>query len=83
MLWKQLNVARDENNLLICAGRLENTLLPYESKTPYLINRHHILAELTVTDIHIKLKHISIKQTLTEVRQQFWTAVGEVLSETF
>ena len=76
MRWKQLNVTRDEYNSLICTGRQENAPLPYESKTPYLINRHHKLAELIVTDIHIKLKHISIKQTLTEVRQQLWICCG-------
>ena len=29
LLWKQLNVARDENDLLICTGRFENAPLPY------------------------------------------------------
>ena len=38
-------------------------------KTPYLINRHYKLAELIVTDIHIK-------QTLTEVRRRFWICSG-------
>ena len=72
LLQKQLNVTRDENDLLICTGRLENSPLPYESKSPYLINRHHKLAELIGTDIHIKRKHISIKQTLTEAGRRFW-----------
>ena len=76
LLWIQLNVMRDENDLLICTGRLENALLPYESKIPYLINRHHKLAELVVTNTHIKLKHISIKQTLTEVHRRFWIRSG-------
>ena len=76
LLWKQLNLKRDENNLLICTGRLENAPLPYESKAPFLINRHHKLAELIVTDVHVKLKHISIKQTLTEVRRRFWICSG-------
>ena len=79
LLWKQLNVTRNENDLLICTGRLENAPLPFESKTPYLINRHHKLAELIVIDIHIKLKHISIKQILTEVRRQFWNCSGRSL----
>ena len=62
--------------MLICTGRLENAPLPCESKTPYLINRHCKSAELIVTDIHIKLQHISIKQTLTEVRRRFWICRG-------
>ena len=76
LLSKQLNVTRDENDLLNSTGRLENAPLPYESKIPYLIKRHHKLAELIIADIHIKLKHISIKQTLTEVHQRFWICSG-------
>ena len=56
-----------------------------DSKTPrylmtrklnYLLNSNHCLAELIVVDFHTKLYHISIKQTLTEVRQKFWILKG-------
>ena len=56
--------------------RLKNAPLPYQAKAPYLINSEHYLAALIVNDIHTRFKHISIKQTLTELRQNFWICIG-------
>ena len=75
-LKKELNLVVDENSLYRCEGRLKESPLPYNVKTPILINSNHRLAELIVTDLHVKLKHISIKQTLTELRQKFWICRG-------
>lgn len=49
-----------------------NALLPNESKTPCLIIVEHYFSELIVNYFHSSLKHISIKQTLTEIWQKFW-----------
>ena len=67
---------KDENQLIRCEGRVKNAPLPYDSKTPYLINLEHYLCELMVNYFHYSLKHISIKQTLTEIRQKFWICRG-------
>ena len=61
----------DENDLIRCEGRLKHTPLPYDTKTPYLLNSEHYLSELIVKYLYTKLKHISVKQTLTELRQKF------------
>ena len=61
----------DENDLIRCEGRLKHTPLPYDTKTPYLLNSEHYLRELIVKHLYTKLKHISVKQTLTELRQKF------------
>ena len=45
-------------------------------KTPILLNPKHRLAELIVNDIHRNLKHISVKHTLTELRERFWVCRG-------
>ena len=66
-----LNVVCDENDLFRCEGRLRNVPLPYQAKATYLINSEQYLATLIVNDIHARFKHISIKQTLTELRQNF------------
>ena len=55
---------------------LRESPLPFEVKTQILIHSGHRLAELIVTDLHIRLKYISIKQTLTELRQTFWICKG-------
>ena len=41
--------------------RLKNVSLPYQAKTPILINAGRDFAKLTVHCIHAKHKHISIK----------------------
>ena len=76
-LTKDLNLICDKNGLIRCKGRLKNTPLPYDTKTPVLLNSNYRLAELIVIDFHTKLHHISIKQTLTEVRQKFWILKGK------
>ena len=37
-----------------------------------MINSEHYLATLIVNDVHARFKHISVKQTLAELRQNFW-----------
>ena len=73
---KELKIFCDENGLLRCEGRLKNAPLPLEAKRPILINSEHDLAKLIVNYIHTKHKHISIKQTLTELRQNYWICRG-------
>ena len=71
-----LNINCDKNNLFRCEGRLKNAPLAYQAKALYLINSEHYLATLIVNDIHTGFKHISIKQTLIELRQNFWICRG-------
>ena len=76
MLWKQLSITRDENELLSCVGRLSKAPLPYDTRQPYLINLEHDLAKLVVWDVHERLKYISVKQVLTECRRKYWICSG-------
>lgn len=54
-LTKDLNLICDKNGLTKCEGRLKNAPLPYDTKTPILLNSNYILAELIVVDFHTKL----------------------------
>ena len=74
-LWKQLSITRDEI-LLRYVGRLANAPLPYVTRQPYFINRQHHLARLIIWDIHERLKHISVKQVLTELPRKYWICNG-------
>lgn len=71
-LSEELKIFYDENNLIRCEGRLKYAPLPYEAKTPFLINSQHHLSTLIVEHIHRHLKHISVKQTLSKLRQKYW-----------
>ena len=69
---KDLNIIFDENDLFRCEGRLKNAPLRYQSKALYLIISEHYSARLIANNNHMRFKHISIEQTLTELRQNFW-----------
>ena len=75
-LKRQLNVIVDNENLLRCESRLQYAPLPYDSKTPILLNAKHKLALLIVKNIRECYKHIGLKHTLTELRQRFWVVRG-------
>ena len=66
----------NDDGLLRCGGRLNEAPLPYETRKPILLNPRHRLTQLIVTNIHRTLKHVSAKQTLTELRQRFWIFKG-------
>ena len=62
--------------MLRCVGRLANAPLPYVTRQPYFINRQHHLARLIIWDIYERLKHISVKQVVTELRWKYWICDG-------
>ena len=75
-LKRELNVIVDNENLLRCDRGNQYASLPYDSKTPILLNDKHKLAMLIVKNIHECYKHIGLKHTLTELRQRFWIVRG-------
>ena len=50
-LTKDLNLICDKKGLVRCEGRFKNTPLPYDTKTPILLNSNHRLAELILHKI--------------------------------
>ena len=64
-----------------CEGTLRESPLSFQVKSPILINSSHCFVELIVTDLHLRLKHLSIKQTLAELRQTFWICKGKILNK--
>ena len=61
-------------------GRLYyGKLLPYSLKEPILLKRDHFLTRLIVWDAHLKVKHNGERQTLAEVRNEYWISRGKSL----
>ena len=71
-----LNVFTDENGLLRCMGRLENALIPFDSKNPVLLSTNSYLTRLIVEEAHEIVKHNGVRETLTELLRQFWIPRG-------
>ena len=59
----------DKDNIVRCYGRLENET---ENKHPIMLSRNHDLAKLLVLKCHEKVPHNGVKQTLNELRNEFW-----------
>lgn len=74
---QQLGLYLDDNNLIRCKGRLENTQLPYNAKYPVMIPAESYLATLIVRDTHLMVLHGGVRDTLTQLRQSYWIPIGE------
>ena len=72
-LSKSLSLKFDKENIIRCYSRLENET---ENKHPIMLSRNHDLAKLLVLKCHEKVLHNGVKQTLNELRNEFWINRG-------
>ena len=68
-LLKNLSLKFDKENIIRCYGRLENET---ENKHLIMLSQNHDLTKLLVLKYHAKVLHNGVKQTLNEVRNEFW-----------
>ena len=76
---QQLGLYLDDNNLIRCKGRLQNTQLPYNAKYTVMIPAESYLATLMVRDTHLIVLHGGLRDTLTQLRQSYWIPKGRQL----
>ncbi|XP_055909071.1 uncharacterized protein LOC129943985 [Eupeodes corollae] len=69
---RALNVFIDANGVLRVWGRLENSLLPYESQHPILLQNNHHFTSLVVQDAHKNTFHGGIQQMISYIRKRYW-----------
>ena len=72
----QFNLFLDNQQIIRCKGRVNNAPLSEESKNPILLPSKHPLTSLIIQDVHSKIKHSGIKDTLTTIRGRFWVPRG-------
>ena len=72
-LKKNLSLKFDKENIIRCYGRLENKT---ENKHPIMLPRNHDLTKLLVLKCHEIVLHNGVKQTLNELRYEFWINRG-------
>lgn len=58
----------DGDRVLRCKGRLNNSSLPLGSRNPILLPSKHPFVELLIREIHYRIKHNGIRDTLTTIR---------------
>ena len=72
----QFNLFRDEKQIIRCKGRVGKAPLSEKSKNPIFLPSKHRLTNLIIQDVHSKIKHSGIKDTLTTIRERFWIPRG-------
>ncbi|KHJ89020.1 integrase core domain protein, partial [Oesophagostomum dentatum] len=63
---------RDKEGIIRNESRLQNALLPYDTKNPIFVDKDSDLARLILRNIHTKNAHCGKEHTLCLVRQRFW-----------
>ena len=81
----QLNLQLDSNGLVRCHGRFGNAELTQGARFPKLLPKDEYFTELVINDVHAKILHSGVSQTLATIRQVYWipqgrAAVKKVLS---
>ena len=72
----QLGLFIDERGIIHSRGRLQNSMLPYETKSPMLLPRNNHFTKLVIEDCHSRVLHCGVKDTLVELRTRFWVPRG-------
>ena len=73
---ESLKIFEDKAGVLRCKGRIENSTLPYSAKFPVLLPRKHHFTNLVILNCHESVKHNGVRETLTEVRSNYWIIKG-------
>jgi len=75
-LARQLDLSIDNQGLLRCGGRLDNAVLAEAARHPILLPKKENLTNLYIQDIHERVLHSGISQSLSNLRQRFWIPHG-------
>ena len=65
----QFNLFLDDQQIIRYTGRVSNAPRPEESKNPSLLSSKYQLTNLILQNVHSKIKHGGIKDTLTTIRE--------------
>lgn len=76
-LKRNLGTFIDENDgLLRCKGRLDNAMVPYDTKYPILIPKDCTFTNKIIQKIHEENLHVGVSQTLNTLRGKYWIPQG-------
>ena len=68
--------AMERDGIVRCFGRLNNSDLPPEAKSPILLPRNHAFTNLMIRACHERVLHGGTGQTLAELRKEYWVSKG-------
>ena len=73
---QQFGLFLDDNNVMKCKGRINNSTVSLEEKNPIFLPAKHPLIKLLVMHIHQQAKHGGVNITLTTLRERYWILKG-------
>ena len=79
----QLGVVKDENEVMRCKGRLGNSPLQPSAKYPIWLPAKHHITRLIIRNCHQRVMHNGVRETLTELRSQYWIVKGRQIVRKF
>ena len=75
--WKvKFDLYRDEKTVWRCKGTLGKANLPLITKHPIILDMNHYLTTLIIRECHKKVVHNGVRETLIELRSQYWLVRG-------
>ena len=66
----------DEDGIWCCGGRLAKSNLPYSVIHPCFIPEEHYFTKLVVLKSHTNVKHNGVRDTINNLREEFWISKG-------
>ena len=72
---KQLGL-EEVDNILRCRGRLSNSDLDLETKTPIILPADHPFTHLVTECCHADVIHGGVRETLAELHRRYWVCKG-------
>ena len=75
-LVKQLGLFQDEEGIIRCQGRINQSSAPQTSKQPVLLPNKHYFTDLVIVAHHASVHHDGIRETLNSVRERYWIVRG-------
>ena len=80
---RQFNFYLDDQGLLHCKGRIENSGLTSEAVNPTLLPKDHHFTQLVIKEVHLRMMHSRLKSTLTARRDCYWIPRGREVVKKF
>ena len=78
-IMKSFRLFKDEDGLLRVSSRVQTDVLPWEARNPILLPPESKFTRLFVEMIHHISLHVGYRQTLTNIRQQYFIPRGRRL----
>ena len=73
---RQFGLFIDDDGVLRCQGRINNSALGVYQKNPILLPSKHPFIDLLIKDYHMRVRHSGINDTLVALRDKYWILRG-------